>query len=672
MHKLEEEEDEEESIEDSGFVEESESTVTQLPSQPELVFESEAADERRTDASGKKAESVIKPNSLALGYSEFKDTATGRNRRFSQVDKLNPNASRQLLFPEFLKEGTEVRFEVDTEYIGDVSITDRMSNDEYGDVVGRPETVGKYLTGDKKVNMEPSLVNNVPIKIVAKDGSTIGWLPRMEWVESKYEGAEGEEDLTNVVHYIVDKDGNTIDNLAIQVADLNAVRTAIAEAHNAGKPHVTTTVVSKGPGMLIYNWVLNKNTEKSKIVWDRASNMLPGDVKLGVVTKAGVMVNDGDPMDNGLVIKGKNFNKYNNVPVAILPAANGKFFVAPLLSRMLWDEAGSKSDFNTMVRAIEIFMTHKHENVEIATKAAKDAADIGRATDIDILTEAGLRKFINQYFTYTKPFDDSVIAMNRASGRKSVIEFVFKIEEKLEGQARGSIKVGTTFSGKLPMEATLKEGKLSADFINALRDGLGSRRKNVNLTKRSGAKGVNSAGGLIGINSTGKFVSPMVRSNGVWAFTEHESYNDYVKSNTTTNVYGKNTLDGRHVYAVHAQVKLDVNKILNREEVVIASTTETSPSDSDSTQSHDEADLDFFDSLMSMSPTRSKLVTIENVVGQEAGSGPAVSMASLTERYNFTPIQNRNGKSVEEVLDDMQRLGIPYLVNGYNPFSRCI
>jgi hypothetical protein len=57
-------------------------------------------------------------------------------------------------------------------------------------------------------------------------------------------------------------------------------------------------------------------------------------------------------------------------------------------------------------------------------------------------------------------------------------------------------------------------------------------------------------------------------------------------------------------------------------------------------------------------------------------SGPSKNMEPITlnmlqDLYNFTPPGNRNGKTPEQVFEELVGLGIPYLAEGHNPFFKC-
>lgn len=665
---------------DEGLVGEPGSFVILQTDSSEKDFNDLSIEERNASHAGQKAQSIIKINSLGLNYVTYWDPRTNKYRRYSLINELNENAHMHMLTPNKLKPGSKITLTVDTEFFGEVINTTQHEVDEYGDLKGEKDSSANYLDENGKVIEE--LLDNVPIKIVGEDGKTLGWLPRTKWLNMSYEGTSGSEKYANVQEFITMPDGTVINNLEIQQKLLKEARTAIVKAFNSGQT-VETTIDSVGPGVTILNRNVNKNTESYKhdkdgkpnaLEYRQTSNLLPDEnLTIAVIQKGKVNVGQSTQFHGKMVLSDEKIASYNNLTVALLPGIDGSMHIAPLLSRKLFDENGVQSDFNTMVAAIEIFMAANSEDKAIAEVFEIQAAKIQQETatknfaGFDVRTESGLKDFINQYFTWVKHFDDNVIGMSQPSKSTSKMEFLLKVEDRLEGQSHGMIKIGTTFSGKKPMKATLINGKLDPNFVKAMKQGLGNRRKNVAFTKENSR----------GINSKDTFVSPKYRINkngsGTWEFTTHKNYNEYLKSVTKTNIVGTNQLpDGTYVYAVHPQVLLNVNKIIKQPEVEIEETSIVDPNVTTTEQKQKESILDKLDEFLSGSIQPSSPIVIQNTAGTNSKSGITVSVKSLTEKYNFTPLEYRNGKSVEEVLSELQRLGIAHMAPGYNPFSRCI
>jgi len=625
---------------------------------------------------GRKTEKVIKINTLALEYVRFFDPVRKAYRTYSLVDRINEHANTRMIKPKGLTIGTKVILAIDTNFSGVQNYDDDLVLDEYGKPLKKQASSKDFLTVTNDVDMDDlTKLGDVPIKIMTEDGEILGWLPRMGWVTAQMPGTEGAEKYTNVQGEIKDAEGNVTDNMAIQKEQMMAVRKAVAEAHNKGRGSIGTTIDTVGAGTAILNNVPNLNTETARIQWESTAKLLPrfpeeSSLTLAIIKKGGNVYERQGHLTDKTVNKGdsRRYTDYDNLPVVLLPGYNGEYVLAPLMARKIWDEKGSQGDFNTIVRAIEIYIGATSDTAESQAQYKKEAADVKARTKIDILTTEGLRNFINQYFTYTHThFNDSTIAASkRSDGEKTVSEFLFKIEDAVEGQTRGNIKIGTTYTGRRPNHAKLINGKLDPKFVSQLLAGIGGRYKNVNFQKdKDGVK-------LIGINTPGKFTAPIFRADGVWAFTDHDSYNDFIKANTKTNVVGTNVVDGKHIYTVHPAITLDVKEILNTPDVQAVDTTLALPGTEQSTVSHAESMAIETDDWITGKTTERPPVKIENVVGQDETAGTAVSMKSLQDKYNFTPASNHNGKTVAEVFEDMQRLGIPYIAAGYNPFSRCI
>lgn len=665
-------------VNESGIILEPDSAVT-------LSTDLTAIEDPDTEHTGTKTEDVIKVQTMGLDYVEFKDPITSDYRMHSLTDKLNPDTNPDVLTPGKLMPGTTVLLAIDTDFNGEVNIDDHLATTDEGYRQRQTDSINNYYDDNGQIKTDDHSIFNVPIKIV-HDGKTIGWLPRMDWVTASYEGATGSEKYRNVVQF--KKVGDAyIDNMAAQIQNMTRVRRMIIAAHNQGRGYLDTVTLTKGAGTPIKNIKVNLNTETTvketrddrkvtKLILEKTAKLMPdSDLKLGIVVKSpsgnrlAVGYNGGTKefvdYSGNLAFDPKTLGKYNNLPVAIMPGANGDAHIAPLLSRKIYNEDGIQSDFNTLVRSIEVFIGASSDDLDAKSAFQDEAAKIEAATRFNITTEQGLSDFINQYITHTKDFDDALVAASVDSEGKSPLEFNIKVEPKLDGQSRGSVKIGTTFSGQEVQSAILLNGKLNPDFVQSLKEGLGNRYKNVVFEKDN----------LKGLQSRGTFTGAKVRANGVWEFKEHNSYNDYVKENTQTYFVGKNQLVGRYVYAVNPQITLNVQKLMENFQPKVILTAIPDPvannRDIASYNTSLEQELsELSDMAVTLTPQDP---VIENATQQsELPNNTAVTMRSLTEKYNFTPEEHRNGKTPEEVFDDMQRLGIPYLHIDYNPFSKCL
>lgn len=621
---------------------------------------------------------------LGMDYVIFENDITGEIRRLSDPNKLNPNLSKAIVDPTQLTPGTKLVLAVDMDYKGDMRNTDFLDNDEYGHVRRTADHIGNYLAADKRT-VPADKLDTVPIKITTEDGELVGWVHQMPWIrETHTEGA----DYANTVHELVLPDGTVIDNMAIQVQRLRDIRTAVVMAHNNGGAPVTTVVESKSAGNLNYNRVPNLNTEKSKLVWDKSDKMLPdSNLQMAIPLVSSKMGADGKEVVDVQVVTGgtetgrvgyKQFagelamdpqalKRFNGVPVALLPGCNGAMFFAPLISDPLFDaKAKSNTAFNSIVRAMELYIGSVSEDQNAKAVFLAEVDRVREITGFDVSTREGLDDFINQYYTNTTNFSDAIIVSTDSldnKGSRTQMQFKIKIEEAIGTQSRGSIKIGTTYSGKAPVEAKLVDGKLNPEFQQALQSGLSGRWRNYTIPK----------GNLRGINSEGKFTEAKFHANGRWVATTHDNYNEFMKATTRTIVNGTNKLGNQYVYATNPNVQMDIAKTATNPVVNTAtSLADPVPEAPKAAEAPNELDP-FLADLFNKPSVQSTPVTILNKVQQEetVHTRP-VSVEALQELYNFTAENHRNGKNPEQVLAEMERLGIPYLVDGYNPFSKCL
>lgn len=613
--------------------------------------------------SGTKRTNIIAANTLGLAYNEFFNEDAGEYQIMSDVHGVNERLNPDIENPTKLKAGTKVFLSIDTDYNGKTNFDFSLEMDDFGNPIGKDDPASNYLDEDGKV--KEGGFEDVPIKITDEAGKIIGWLPRTSWLNARFPGATNHR---NIVDEFVDREGNVIDNFAIQEKQLHKVRTAIVEAHNSGKRAVETTITSKGAGMLVLNREVNKNTEKQgPVIWAKANKALtnPG-LKMAII-KNHVAYTGIETEFPGSIVT--NLDSYEGMTVALLPAPNGQYHVAALRQKPLFEREGSQVEFNTMVRAIEIFLSSNSEDEATRRMVEHEVALILDGTGYDISTDSGLRNYINQYHTYTRGFRDDVTTA--VAGEKDSMRFLFAVDNRIGSQSHGDVRIGVSFSGKPAMRAKLTNGKLDPEFTNVLRQGIANRPKNIVHERGQDEDHVIK---IHGLNFPGTFRGSKMSSNGVWTFKEYPSYNEYVKDNTTTNVV-ENKLGSRYIYAVHPQIEMDVHKIIDRPKVVIESTSipDKGATEGKSGKKKRRADKQWDDSL-SVNPlsAESNIVTIKNEADlkPKLGSIP-VSYEALQERYNFTPLENRNGKTVNEVLDDLQRQGLPFISEDYNPFSQC-
>lgn len=569
-----------------------------------------------------------------------------REVRLEGGDYAMINASEQvregyptsLLLPQALKPSQVLRFEVDTNFDGTVSVDDQYSGRSEG-ATQTAATFSDYL--DTTGNIRD--IENVPIKIINQStNEVLGYVHRMNWITAKYPGANN---YRNIVDTIYDSDGTAIDNLQIQKQLLSNIRKIIVENYNAGK--VTFGSVNfTGPGQIVDTKTL-KNKQIS-YVSGNTSNRFP-DQSLEVAIVTGNRVEVGRNKLTSKTVRVSNPN-WTNVPGLLLPAYDGSYIFEPIRMRNLND-----TDANSVVRAVELFYLNR------AGKApAAEIDKILNTTGFDVSTAPGLRQFVNQYFTYTEAFSQSKTVMNLALMRKAGTArpyFMFDIRDD------GDIKVGWAFGGSKPIWGRLRGDSLDPGFVEALLQGLRERPKNVVHP--------NPGKGLTGINTPGNFSEVYFTKAGKWTSKSHADYNTYIKDKSTTTAVGTNQINGKYVYTINPTVQFSIediqespaeNEVDNNKvkptEVVIPPTAQEEITDAE----RQDAINIFSDMWELPSPV--------NNVGVSEEATP-LSLSELESLYTFTSPEQRNGKSPAQVYEELTRAGIGQLAAGYNPFIKC-
>ncbi len=209
--------------------------------------------------------------------------------------------------------------------------------------------------------------------------------------------------------------------------------------------------------------------------------------------------------------------------------------------------------------------------------------------------------------------------------------------------------------------ANLVNGSLDPVFVDNLKQGLSTRSRAVVYT--------NPGQNLKGINSSGAFRDSVFVPGKGWNFNEYGSYNEYVKSFSRTTVYGRNQLpSGQYVYAANPALAFSVPAV-GHEGVIVEE--QTSPTEVKPVEAADyQADASLFDSIFGDGPkSLPKSVT---AFGTGSELSQPLTIENLTKIYNFTSTELRNGKTIQEVFNDLTTRGHSYLSDGYNPFSRCL
>jgi hypothetical protein len=587
---------------------------------------------------GKKAVSAIKINNSTLEYVDF---TNARGNYAMAGKKLNKTTPTDILDPNRLGAGTKVIVALDMAYFG--------KGRDYGRPnAEKPVSYSDFIDADGKVVDR----DNVPIKISNEKGEVIGYLPTVSWVMERYPGTHPDgEGYRNIVATIeIDNGDGTVtlfDNLRHQVNQLRDLRRKIVDLSQ-----VEVTIEQKGPGTVITNMtetadgtfrpVKGRAFSKGK----PESSMLPDPwLNLGIIQN-GVAF---DGRNRPRTVNNKDLANYHNAPVAFLPMADGSYTTTPLYMPDLDGEATNNQAHATIERALWLYM--KAGDTDVQAELDKMFA----LTGVNLRNPEELRDFINQQYTYTNKFDASNTALNPAGHQN----FLFNITQPASGKA--TIMVGWQNSGQAPITANLVNGKIDPRFMAELRKGLATRTRNVNFTKDN-IRGVNSEGQFKEHYFTGK----------EWKSTVYANYNEYVKTYAHTYAYGRNKQGDRYVYSANPMITLDVSSIKVKLDpsrpINPVLVDEPGPEQvPDSSQlSSDEAeelsgslgmDFNFMPSIVTdMRPSEYMQL---------------ISINILQELYNFTPPSRRNGKTVEQVYEELLSAGVPYLTEGHNPFLNC-
>lgn len=593
-----------------------------------------------------------------LGYVEFAPNHNNEINLISQKDQINQKTNPDVLKPGKLMPGTNIRFEVDTEYDGPKNLVGQLKQDEYGNVPQGHESFADYSDNNGKVPTDK--MGNVPIKIVDNTtGKTIGYVRKHEWVTERYGKDSG---LRNIAEKF-DEEGNEI-NGAIQSKRILDIRKAIVDRYNDTGLHTTGKTTSKGVGHPILNIeIKNKSSrERSEAKPGYAFNKKDGGLLPG---KLEIVIND-----NGTLMSGKGFPTKKRIAgdpkayrhgqvLVLLPGANGEHIPAPLVGKSLTE---SEIPHRTISRAIELYLSY---NGDLNHPTTIEINKVKQMTGFDLSSEKGLRNFINQYFTHTQRFDDTAMIPNGASQQGNG-RFLFNVWDRIPGkEGKAWIKAGITGSNNRPAMATLDtNGKLNQEFSEILKQGLATRTKAVTFS-RGELRGLNEP-----TDADNPFSDIMYRSDGRWHPTHYSDYNEYVKAFSKTTAYGKNKIGNDYVYTANPSIAYDIDGL---DENITKVEANTKPANVEvptpTPEVYNESLANEMDEIFNAMPQRKPVV-------KEIGSAPdnsrPLDMKNLEDLYTFTPEDQRNGKVPADVMRELSDRGHTFLADGYNPFSLCL
>lgn len=514
---------------------------------------------------GAKATTAMKINSRSIEYMRVEK---GKHISFLPMyDKLDTTFNRNLLKPGFVSVGDPIHFQVDTDWNGQVTLDKADAPDEYGMPTTRGDSFSDYATPEGKIimtkqaaDLEPPFAN-APIKILhSKSGETLGYLPRVDWVTAKRPDTLN---YRNIEDNPINEDGTrSSGNVDAQRAKLLAIRATIAQAHNEGREEpVRTHISDTGPGHLFLSTDVNINTEKSKLVPKLAKTLLPDTkLKMAILDKGTMMIGHGVPHSAPANFDAKSLREkyqtageqWNNTPMVLLPMPNGKVSESPLFTRKLEKRP---ADIHTIAKVIESYLAHG-----TAAETDEHRGIIGKLnqhTGYDISNEEGLRSFINQYYTYTQKFSEVHTRSNAETTGPKIPRFMLDIPALQPGEAKASIKVGTSFSGSAPVYALTRDGKLNPEFDQVLRDGLTTHYKNVVYTSQD----------IKGINDSRPLTAITIQRDGKIRTEKFDNYNEYLKSFASTSVYGLHQAgDGTYLYGANPITEFDFREAVQQNE----------------------------------------------------------------------------------------------------------
>lgn len=605
---------------------------------------------------GAKALSSMKVNVASIQYMEVVKQRGGQtvHQFLPLYDKLDPTFNKNILKPNFIQQGDDLIFQVDTNWKGKINYDRSLAVDDFGDPIKKEDDFSRYTDEGGKIKMsteDPRGVANVPIKIVhQRSGETIGYLPRTDWITASY-GAG----YRNVADAFVDADGNEITgNVEAQKQKLLTVRRIIATAHNAGAEPIRSKVAERdSAGHPFYSTDVNRNTERSKLKTLTAKTLLPDPhLTFGIMNKGTVFTGYNTPLEGPKNFTGSDLSKYgkpgkeaSNIPMVVLPMPNGRHSVSPLYTKSLGERP---ADIHTIARVIEAYLTRgTTQHTEAHTKwtdAILKATGQGGSKALDITNARDLESFINQQFTYTRHFTAADTAFN--TGGKG--QFMLDIEEG------GQVKIGNAFSGRKPLYASLgPDGKLSPVFEQALTEGLATHYKNVVYTR----------GDIKGVNDSRPLHAVTITREGVARTNKFDNYNEYLKSFAETIIYGKHQAeDGTYLYGANSTTNFDFNQIANTR--IGMPTTEAKPGP---TLTPEEDDI--FSQMINGAPQ--SIATIHPAFPHIEEARP-VTLDNLEQLRTFTRKgESYNGKTTEEVMKELHDAGITELSPRLNPFIKC-
>lgn len=581
-------------------------------SQPrEGVTQESATDFQKSIHAGKKSLDANSVATATLDYTEDSTTdGTVRKLFFSNKRDADgnlvmmPGVNTDILFPEYIKPGDELILTVEIE-------------------PGMLDAKGNIpLTGNE--------IGQFKIVISGPDGRKIGNVHTTEWTEaSRILDASGDEEFRNI--------GGDASKVKAAQTELLDFRHYIATTWNNSKGAIVfkTNVLSKGPGTVNLHMIQKNPGEPKKLVPWISSKALPDtSIQLGVILN-GMVKTKWDVQDTASSIGIADANSMHGYPVAILPMADGsKSFALLERTRLAADE--NSPVYQTALRVLEIYLNKID---------GKEVADILAATGHNILTATGLKAFMMEQITETSP----VVGMESVGDGTG--RYLIQVD------ANGVV-VGKHGGGRNPERVSMGN-QLTEDFKGKLLELFKQRFSVVSIE--------NAKFGTRGLNSAGKFTKVTYNpATGKWVNKEFPSYNEYIKSLTTTRVDGTaKTADGRYTYA--SNPRIDFDRLGIQAVKPISQPTVTSAS----SQAEDAAALDILMGFDNLPADMTSVPVHKPVTPDPSVNSKPMNRYTLEELFNSLPANKRNNSTVDDVLRERVSLGHTFIADGDNPFRRC-
>lgn len=603
-------------------------------------------------------------------FFQQKDVAGNVDKK--STSQIDPGAHLAPLSPKELKPGTEVHFELDLDYDGQV-----LANTDATQRVGAPKQ--SYLTAQDMINDDGTIkeddeevIDNFPIKIVMADGTTPQWLHAVPWVTHEDKGMVGPERWYHTVDERFDFKNNVWiippGNVQREKDALRAYRKKIIQAYNKGikdgKPkgwlRVPSKVLSKNSGSYVFaegNGIrASVLTEVSNVGGKRSVKPVPlalfqnGEIK-GLESLPEVLNSLGEDQLS---------DQKRLILTALVPMANGSRGVVPLRGNTLdMDGARTGKDgtaWQTFNRITELFLADKS-----TPGVQEELRRIEKETKIYAGTIEGYRRLIRQLYTHFSDDKDTSTGVklktvwNAATSKGEVHIEVY------DGDSHRKTILSLDSEGKLTTESKAEVATL---FKN--------RYRAISLT--------DTQAGIIGLNSNSPIVEPIYDPKSGWSFNKHDTYNEFITQYLVSPVTFVNWQDGgvdgaqgkEMFYGVNPIIAYDMAGIdgLNTVQVDTSTLMADIPAVQAAVEEVQKTEDDLAKAFgfegEDSAPVYEKKAASVGTTEKEG-----ISLDLLEKMLNFTPQSERNDKTTQEVYDQLRHSGISHIAPGYNPFKRC-